>query len=109
MKRKFGAILALASIGTACLFAGCAETSKIKEYQEKGYNIMVTYDANGGLFLNRQGVTVIDLFKPSEHVKEDGKVHVKLTEPTDLSRPTSGTGNITLTMQKHFFVGWYQT
>ncbi len=108
MKKKFGVILTLACLGATCLFAGCKHLTKLEEYQKQGYTIMVTYDANGGSFLSREGVTIVDLFKPSDHVKEDGKVHVKLTEPTDLTRPTSGTGNITLTMKEHFFVGWYE-
>lgn len=108
MKKKFGIILALASVGLACLAAGCSTDTELEKYQKKGYTVMVTYDANGGSFLSRQGVTLVDLFKPSDHVKEDGKVHIYLTEPTDLQRPTSGTGNVTLTKQEHFFAGWYQ-
>lgn len=108
MKKKYGVILTLACLGATCLIAGCTHMTKLEEYQKQGYTIMVTYDANGGSFVSREGVTIVDLFKPADHVKEDGKVHVKLTEPTDLSRPTSGTGSITLTKKEHFFVGWYQ-
>ena len=69
---------------------------------------MVTYDSNGGSFLSRQGVTIMDLFKPADYEKDaNGEVHIKLLEPTDLSRP-AGTGNVTLTKQEHFFAGWYQ-
>ena len=109
MKKKFGVILTLACIGAACFAAGCSQQTKLEKYQKKGYTIMVTYDANGGSFLGRQGITVMDLFKPSDYDKDaNGEVHISLKEPTDLSRPTSGTGSITLTKQEHFFAGWYQ-
>ncbi len=108
MKKKFGIILALACIGITCFAAGCANETEMERYQREGYTVMVTYDANGGAFLNRQGITIMDLFKPSDYLDEDGVARIKLREPTDLARPTSGTGNVTVTKQKHFFVGWYQ-
>ena len=110
MKKKLGAILSLVCIGATCLVAGCSQQTELEKYQAQGYTVMVTYDANGGSFLGRQGVTVMDLFRPADYQADDnGAVHIKLTEPTDLSRPTSGTGNVTLTKQEHFFAGWYQT
>lgn len=108
MKKKFGVILTLSCIGVACFAAGCSKQTELEKYQSKGYTVMVTYDANGGSFLGRQGVTVMDLFKPSDYKDANGEVHIKLKEPTDLSRPTSGSGNVTLTKQEHFFAGWYQ-
>ena len=109
MKKKFGAIIALACVGLACITAGCSAETELEKYQKAGYTVMVTYDANGGSFLRRQGVTVMDLFKPSNYEKDnEGEVHIYLKEPTDLSRPTSGTGNVTLTKQEHFFAGWYE-
>lgn len=109
MKKKITAILALGCIGLACVGAGCS-MSELEKYQEQGYTVMVTYDANGGWFLGRDGITVMDLFNPSKYEADpDGTVHIKLKEPTDLSRPTSGTGNVTLTKQEHFFAGWYQS
>ena len=109
MKKKFGAIIALACVGLACITAGCSTETELEKYQKEGYTVMVTYDANGGSFLKRQGVTVMDLFKPSNYEKDgEGTVHIRLKEPTDLSRPTSGSGNVTLTKQEHFFAGWYE-
>ena len=110
MKKKLGVILSLACIGATCLVAGCSKQTELEKYQAKGYTVMVTYDANGGSFLGRQGVTVMDLFRPTDYQADgDGAVHIKLMEPTDASRPTSGTGTVTLTKQGHFFAGWYQT
>lgn len=111
MKKKLGAILSLVCIGATCLVAGCSKQTELEKYQAQGYTVMVTYDSNGGSFLGRQGITVMDLFRPADYQADgDGAVHIKLTEPTDENRPTtSGTGKVTLTKQGHFFAGWYKT
>ena len=109
MKRKFKFILAIGFCITL-LLAGvaCTKPSMLEEYQQNGYKIMVTYDPNGGSFLSNSGITLVDMFNPSDYTKDsNGQVHIKLTEPTDPNRPNSGAGNITLTMPNHFFAGWY--
>lgn len=110
MKKKLIFTLILGSLTLACIGAGCSKLTKVEENQKKGYKISVTYDANGGSFLNRPGITVMDMFNPSDYEKdESGEIHIKLLEPTDPSRPTSSSDPITLTQQNHFFAGWYQT
>ena len=112
MKKKFKAILSLAAVSAVCLLGAACNKEKtlIEDYQDKGYKVLVTYDANGGSFMNRPGVTVVDLFNPSNYTAGgDGKVHIKLTEPTDPTRPTSGDESIVLTKTEHFFAGWYET
>lgn len=107
--KKLTCTLLLGGFAFACMFAGCNELSKVEENQQKGYKVSVYYDANGGSFLNRPGITVMDMFNPSDYQKDaNGTVHIKLMEPTDPSRPTSGSDSITLTLQDHFFAGWYQ-
>jgi len=109
MKKKFGLISALACLGITCFAAGCTAGNELEQYQEKGYNISVTYDANGGSFTGRTGVTLMDLFNPSKYeADENGLSHIKLLEPTDPSRQAGGS-EVTLTMSGHFFAGWYHT
>jgi hypothetical protein len=107
-KIKFLLIL----VGLSALVAGlcaCNET-KIDEYQQQGYTISVTYDSNGGAFLGRSGVTIVDMFNPQDYTQDSsGKVHIKLLEPTDTSRPSSGSANVTLAKSQNFLAGWYKT
>ena len=110
MKKKLTLTALLCCLALACVGAGCKELSKVEEKEKEGYTISVSYDANGGLFLNRPGVTVMDMFNPSNYEKDsNGTVHIKLLEPTDPSRPTSVQGGtISLALQNHFFAGWYK-
>lgn len=108
MKKRLKTILALLILGVACFIAGCSSETKLEKYQKQGYTIMVTYDGNGGSFLNRQGVTLIDLFRPTDYqMDENQEVHIKLMEPT-VGRPSTGQSEVTLTKQQHFFAGWYK-
>lgn len=110
MKKRLTLTALLCGLALACVGAGCKELSKVEEKEKEGYKISVSYDANGGLFLNRPGVNVMDMFNPSNYEKDtNGTVHIKLLEPTDPSRPTSVQGSsISLALQNHFFAGWYQ-
>ena len=65
MKKKLTCALFLGALMFACLGAGCGKLSEVEENQKKGYTISVSYDANGGSFLNRPGITVMDMFNPS--------------------------------------------
>lgn len=109
MKKTLKIILALGCVAFACAGAvACKEDTKLEAYQKAGYTVSVTYDGNGGKFLGRNGITIVDLFKPSDYKDENGEVHIKLTEPTSSDR-TSGGDTVTLTNAGHFLVGWYQT
>ena len=110
MKKKFRTILSLACLSVACtVAAACEAKTQLDVYRENGYTISVTYNANGGQFYGRSGVTIMDLFKPADYKKdEEGKVHISLTEPTSPDRNHSGEDQITLVMEGHFFAGWYQ-
>ncbi|MGN1052594.1 MAG: hypothetical protein ACI4SH_04300, partial [Candidatus Scatosoma sp.] len=111
MKKKLGVILGLSCAAVACFaFASCKEKSTLDEYREKGYVVSVTYDANGGKFIKQENVKIIDLFNPADYEKDDeGKVHIKLTSPTDPSRPTTTNDAVTLTKSEHSLAGWYKT
>ena len=109
MKKTLKLTLLLGGLALACVGVGCNELTPVEKNKESGYSISVTYDANGGSFLNRPGITVMDMFNPSNYEEDaNGVVHIKLTEPTDPSRPSGGSDPITLTLQNHFFAGWYQ-
>ena len=109
MKKKSKIILTLSCLSVACLLGGCAGTTLVDEYKQKGYTISVTYDGNGGKFLSRDGVTIQDMFNPSQYEKDsDGTVHIKLMEPTDENRLGSGSETVKLTLSDHFFAGWYR-
>ncbi|MBQ9728254.1 MAG: hypothetical protein IJV85_01520 [Clostridia bacterium] len=110
MKKKFKIVLALGCLSLLCFGAGCAKNTMIDDYKQKGYTISVTYNPNGGSFIGSEGVTIVDMYNPSNFEKDgEGAVHIKLLEPTDPQRPNSATGPITLTLSDHFFAGWYQT
>ena len=102
-------MLALGCVAFVCAGAvACKEDTKLEAYQKAGYTVSVTYDGNGGKFLGRNGITIVDLFKPSDYKDENGEMHIKLTEPTSSDR-SSGSDTVTLTNAGHFLVGWYQT
>lgn len=110
MRKKSTVILSLAAIGLACIgLASCSEPSELDKLKEKGYTVFVTYDANGGRFLQNDNIKqIIDAFNPSTYEKDsNGDVHIQLKEPRSEDRPTSGS-KITLGYTDHFFAGWYQ-
>ncbi len=112
MKKKIILFLSLASALLGCLgLAACKPTSKIEDLEERGYTVSVTYDANGGTYLNRPGVSIMDMFNPDNfETDSNGEIHILLTEPTAASRPTSSSStSITLRKDGYFFAGWYET
>ena len=109
MKNRLKFILSLACLSVACISAAaCKPRTQLEEYRNQGYVVSVTYDANGGSFLNRDGVTLMDLFNPTDYKDANGEMHISLIEPTGEERKTSNLEKITLTMQGHFFAGWYE-
>lgn len=109
MKKKMKWILALGCTSILCAGAACAKETKVDEYEELGYTISVAYDANGGLYLARPGITVMDMFNPADYKADsDGVTRIKLMEPTSPARPSGGSDKITLTKQNYFFAGWYK-
>jgi hypothetical protein len=113
MKKKFKVMLSLGCLAALCVgAAGCGKKSYDDQMAELGKTVSVAFDANGGKFMGRDGVTMKDYFNPSDYedTNGDGKVEISLIEPTDSRRPT-GTGTtdaISLTKAGHFFAGWYK-
>ncbi len=110
MKKKTKIILGLSGLCALCLgLSACAAKTEIDRFEEQGYTVSVTYDANGGEFLNNGGVTIVDMFRPSDYTEgEDGKIHIKLMSPTSSQRPTSSGHGISCGKPNNFLVGWYQ-
>ena len=101
-------------LGIGALGAGaaaCATMTVPEEYEEQGYAITVSYDPNGGLFLGRDGVTIVDMFNPAEYEKDaQGNVQIRLTDPVSKNRPSgSSSESIVLTRSGYFLAGWYKT
>lgn len=110
MKKKFKLVLILCVLTLCMALVACVNPTKVEELQKNGYKISVTYDGNGGSFLDRDGITIMDMFKPSQYEKDNnGYVHIRLTEPTADNRVHSGHGSVSLTMPNYFFAGWYKT
>ena len=111
MKKKLKFMLAVGCVAFACAgLTACSSETTLDQYEKQGYKIFVTYDANGGNFLKRPGVTIMDLFNPEKYeADQNDEIHIKLTDPLDKDRPTSASDKITLTKTDYSCVGWYQT
>ena len=109
MKKKLTLVLSLASVACLCLgLTACRKKTAVEKYEEQGYKISITYDANGGSFF-RTGVNLMDMINPSDYeADENGNVSIYLLEPTSPNRPTGGSDKMTLTLANHFFAGWYE-
>lgn len=111
MVKRFKILLLLLGAAVLCLgFAACTALSVTDEYEAQGYTVSVSYDPNGGSFMGRDGITIVDMFNPSLYTKDgEGNVSIKLTEPTSPDRPSGSSENIVLTRSGYFLAGWYQT
>lgn len=103
-------MLSVACALFCCLgFTACKKNTKIEDLEERGYTISVSYDANGGEYLNRPGITIMDMFNPDNFQADaNGEIHIRLKEPTDPTRPTSSSNSISLKKDGYFFAGWYE-
>jgi len=87
----------------------CKDNNLLNKKKKEGYKIIVRYEANGGSYLDREGVTLIDAFNPDDFTKDaNGNIHIKLTNPTDKKRPAGGSEGIYITRTDYFLVGWYK-
>ena len=88
---------------------GCKKNDKFNQKRSEGYKISIRYESNGGTYLDREGITLIDMFNPNDYEKDsNGNIHIKLIEPTDPSRPSGGSEGIYITKSDSFLVGWYK-
>ena len=110
MKKKNKLIVLFSAIAALAFgLAGCGELTKLQSYQEKGYVVSVTYDANGGIFEYDKKISIMDLYNPSNYEADaEGTVQIRLTAPEDPVRTQPGKEDLTLTYSDHFLTGWYQ-
>ncbi len=97
------AIVAAVVIIIACIIWAIVggNDNIFSQYDDKGYNVSVTFDSNGGSFKGSNS-SIIDLYDPSK-ADENG---LKLLAPEDEKR---GKGNtMTLTKAGYFLAGWYR-
>ena len=108
MKNKFKFVIILAALSALCLIgAACSGESRYDNYIKDGYNVIVTFDSNGGRFVGKENNQVVDLYNPDRYEADaNGNVSIKLTVPT--GRKIGGE-TATLTMPDHFVAGWYRT
>lgn len=111
MKRFIVNILCIVCLASFCFFlVACDDKNEFEKLEAEGNVIAVTYNPNGGKFYNLSGVTLIDMFNPKNcKAQADGKLHIKLLDPTSEQRPLFGDKKITFERSGYFCVGWYQT
>ena len=108
MKRKFKVILSLGFAALVCAgFAACANKTEIDKISQKGYDISVTYDPNGGKVSSRTSVMIVDMFNPDDYKNDDGVANIKLLDPQDESRKVNND-EIQITKAGYFLAGWYK-
>ena len=110
MKERFKIIIGIIiSFFTLFILSSCKDNNLYDKRIEEGYKITVRYESNGGSYLDREGVTLVDMFNPDDYIKDEtGTIHIKLTEPTDPRRPSGGSEGIYITRTNYFLVGWYK-
>lgn len=110
MFKKLKAVLIIGCLAAVCAgLAACTKQTLIDEYEQQGNIISVSYDPNGGQFLKRGGITIVDLYNPEKlPTSDDGTVEIKLMEPTDPRRPSGSNTSINITKTGYFLAGWYR-
>ncbi len=97
--------IAIGVLGIAALCGGLAACSGDKPVLEN-YDVLVRYDANGGVYENRSGVSVADGFKFADYTADgEGTYRFKLSDPTSSARKKP----VRLTKDESFFAGWYRS
>lgn len=105
MFKKIKVILGIAALTALCAgLAACAKENELDKYQKQGYDVTITYDLSGGKLHNRDGVTIVRMYK-SEDYMTDGKAEIKLSDPSVGANATVPTKSSPLS----FFAGWYKT
>lgn len=107
MKNTFKSVLITFMLVATVLFV-TACSNKGTPYDvnnEKGFNVSVRYDANGGMFTTNTDVIVDSYNISGMSTNAEGKVELALLAPDDAAR--GSTDKYTATKAGHFLVGWY--
>ena len=104
MKKRIFKLIAAAFIIAVAIgaLASCSQwQAPYQELDKDGNNVSVKFVANGGMFANTNGVTVVDVFKASDAI--DGKISI--LAPDDERRQNNA---FSITKSGHFLAGWYE-
>ncbi len=108
MKNIWKYLIATAVLALAAVVAtGCSQWDPVYKHMDKeGYDVSVRYDANGGVFANREGAAIVDVFNAADFDADgDGTAEIKLIAPEDDARNTAG--NYAASRTGYFLAGWY--
>lgn len=109
MKNKYKSILLFVAAFILLFLSGCKKEDFFEKNKKEGNVIRINYDSNGGTYLDREGITIIDLLNPSKYQADsNGVKHIKLLNPTDSRRKSGGSEGIYITKKDSFLVGWYK-
>ena len=94
-------LIAAAFIAVAAMAAtACSQwNTPYKSLDDGGNTVSVKFLANGGMFANTNGVTVVDVFKADKN-------EITILKPDDEKR---GNNAFSITKTGHFLAGWYVT
>ncbi len=103
MKSKLKVILTVSILIMALFFVtGCsAEQDAYQNNDEKGYNVSVRYDANGGEFTAGTEVIVDSYDISGLKTNSEGKVEIPLLSPNNRF------GKVPVSKNGYFLAGWY--
>ena len=106
MKLKIKAlVLALLTLGTVGLLAGCgAEQTPYEKNDAENFTVSVKYDANGGIFTTNTSV-IVDSFNISDvKTNSEGNAKIALISPDNSLR---GNDAFSPVNNGYFLAGWY--
>lgn len=106
MKLKIKAlVLALLTLGTVGLFAGCGtEQTPYEKNDAENFTVSVKYDANGGIFTTNTSV-IVDSFNISDvKTNSEGNAEIALISPDNSLR---GNDAFSPVNNGYFLAGWY--
>lgn len=110
MLKQIKVILGIAALATLCAgLAACKKPNDIEKKEQEGYTVTVTYDSNGGKFLNTDNVDIVNMYNPDKmQANADGTVTIKLTDPNAEKSGSATAGGLALSKNEFSFEGWYQ-
>ena len=106
MNKRTKAIIGLGFALCATLALGACATrgdTTIEDHIDRGFNLFIEYDRNGGVVSNRDGVELIDHFRSSG--LDSG---VKLDAPGDANRGVSNASASRISRDGYRLLGWYR-
>lgn len=107
MSKKMKFMSAFLVLMLALMLCGCSDNweAPYASLQEKGYNVSVRFDANGGLFAGTSDVSIVDVYSTAGGIAQtDGTVGFYLLSPDN---PLRAEGTFSISRNGYFLAGWY--